>query len=85
MLFYTKALGVREEDANYKFNLARFAIGVFLLGALIGAAFVAKWINWENGATTLLEFSKIALGGLVGLLFGERNAVKQIQRRPPRR
>ena len=85
MLFYTKPFGLREEDANYKFNLARFIIGVCLVVGLIGAAFAAKSIHWENGASTLLDFSKIALGGLVGLLFGERNAIRQIQRRPPRR
>ena len=85
MLFYTKPFGIREEDANYKFNLARFIIGVCLVGGLVGAAFAARLINWEYGATNLLDFAKIALAGLVGLLFGERNAIRQVQRRPQRR
>jgi hypothetical protein len=83
MIFYTKPWGFSEEDAHYKFNLARFIIGACLVGGLIGASFAAKYIQWDDGATTLLDFSKIALGGLVGLLFGERNVLKEVRRRAP--
>lgn len=82
MIFYTKPFGLREEDAEYKFNQARFLIGVCLVGGLIGASFLARSIQWDDGAKTLLNFGQIALGGLVGLLFGERNALKQTRRLP---
>nr|WP_041757133.1 hypothetical protein [Bradyrhizobium sp. ORS 278] len=79
MIFYTRSLGLREDDAIYRFNLARFFIGLFLVGGLIGASFLAKRMDWSGGADTLLDFSKIALGGLVGLLFGEKQALTEVR------
>ena len=82
MIFYTEVWGHDEKDANYKFDLARFVIGACLVCGLIAASFVAKkCIHWDSGADTLLDLGKIALGGLVGLLFGEKNAVKEVRRR----
>ncbi|UWU68200.1 hypothetical protein [Bradyrhizobium sp. NC92] len=82
MIFYAKPFGLREEDTDYKFVLARFVVGLLLVGGLIGASFLAKSMQWQSGADTLLDLGKIAFGGLVGLLFGEKNAVKEIRRRP---
>ena len=85
MIFYTEVWGHDEKDANYRFNLARFVVGVCLVCGLVAASFAAKYIHWDIGAETLLDLGKTALGGLVGLLFGEKNAVKEVQRRRRKR
>jgi hypothetical protein len=84
MLFHTirprskgmTASGDYVPGPHYQFDLIRVgAAGVFLV--LLGvAAFIAKAINWNEGAVAFLHLLEVAAGGTAGLLFGERTALK---------
>lgn len=85
MFFYTKTFGLRETDATYKLNVIRIVSGTLLIVIILCASLLAQYMTWSKLADTLLDIVKIAVGGFGGLLLGERNAINQIQRRPPKR
>ena len=85
MLFYRKAMdrgfSAGRDGARYRYELDRIRL---LLAAVVVAlvfvgAFLCRREGWQEGSTVLLHLGEIAFGGLVGLLFGEREIQRQVQ------
>jgi hypothetical protein len=54
--------------------------GIRFFVLLILGAFVAQSQNWDEGAKVLLHMGEVAFGGLAGLIFGERMAIKDVNK-----
>ncbi len=66
------SLGESEQRDKFQIHPLRFGLALLFLVILIVAAFVGKWLEFEQAAITFLHLSEVAAGGLVGLFFGER-------------
>lgn len=62
-------------EAEYRLSVLRCAIGVGIIVLLIVASFAARALAWEDGASLFLHLTDTAVGGLVGLIVGEKGAM----------
>lgn len=71
------APGGGEKQAQYKLDPARVGLGLGLIVLLGAAAFVSYSVGWEDGATMFLHTTEIAIGGMVGFIFGEKSGMSR--------
>jgi hypothetical protein len=62
--------------ANFQTDWIRLSFAFGFLILLGVAAFVARGIAWNEAAVAFLHLLEVAAGGIAGLLFGERIALK---------
>jgi hypothetical protein len=60
------------------FSPVRGLAGIFFLIVIVVAAFFAHQSDWKEGSDMLLRFAEIVFGGIVGLIFGERLALNDV-------
>jgi hypothetical protein len=86
MIFHKRAAGSREfadsgkpgaRQDKFETNYVNLAIGLAVLILLAGAAFLGHWLEWEKGSTMFLHFAELWFGGVTGMFFGERLALKE--------
>lgn len=61
---------------EYQLDPLRLGLALLLFILLIGAAFLAKWMQWGEAVTLFLHLGEVTFGGIIGLFFGERSALK---------
>ena len=67
-------------DEQLQIHPLRLGLALLFLVILIVAAFVGRWLEFEQAATTFLHLSEVAAGGLAGLFFGERLTLADLGR-----
>jgi hypothetical protein len=79
----TTALGLTGQgggEPEFRLSVLRCVVGLVIILVLIVASFVARAMAWDDGASLFLHLTDIAVGGLVGLIVGERGAVNAKKR-----
>ena len=84
MIFHTVDTGSRSfadtgegvGTRKYRLDLGRVGIGAAFFVLLALAAFMAKWVQWDEAATAFLHMAEIAAGGMSGILFGEQMGLR---------
>lgn len=82
MIFHTEVRQVEgfaaagKKTEKYELNPLRLAFGALFLLILLGLSFLAHYLNWPDGSAAILHMAEIASGGIIGVIFGEREAGK---------
>jgi hypothetical protein len=85
MVFYTKEPPGREfsgetererSGSGYSLSVGRLVGATVFLTGLLLLSFLAWYLKWPEGSAAILHMAEVAFGGIAGLLFGERGAVK---------
>jgi hypothetical protein len=65
--------------ATWVLSISRVLAGIGILAALLAGAFAAHSQHWEEGSSALLHLSEVVFGGVVGVIFGERVAIRDAE------
>jgi hypothetical protein len=68
--------GKRGARAAYEFSPTRAGLGLLAVAIIGGFMLACKAVGFDEGATAMLHLLEVIVGGLVGLLFGERVALQ---------
>jgi hypothetical protein len=82
MIFHTPVKGAGfaqptpSERPRLELNIARVALGVVLLGLLLGGAYLAEHYGWKEGSWAMTYMAAVLFGLVTGAIFGEDQAIR---------